>query len=97
MAKDGNKVIGFVGYGANSDDTLTDCGEVFALYVLAEYHGKKVGFELMNAAFEKLTGYKKLLCGFLKATTRLSGFTKDTDLFSTVQIKRSYSVHQTQK
>ena len=41
VAKDGEKVIGFVGYGPYRDDTLPACGEVFALYVLAEYHGQK--------------------------------------------------------
>ncbi|MGN1048668.1 MAG: GNAT family N-acetyltransferase [Eubacteriales bacterium] len=74
VAKDGNKVIGFVGYGANSDDTLTDCGEVFALYVLAEYHGKKVGYELMNAAFERLTDYKKITLWVLKGNDKAIGF-----------------------
>lgn len=37
VAKDGDKVIGFVGYGKYRDDTLSDCGEVFAIYVLADY------------------------------------------------------------
>ena len=36
VAKDGDKVIGFVGYGAYHDDTLPGHGEVFAIYVLEE-------------------------------------------------------------
>lgn len=35
VAKDGDKVIGFVVYGEHRDDVLTDCGEVSAITVLA--------------------------------------------------------------
>ena len=63
VAKDGDKVIGFVGYGKYRDDTLADHGEVFAIYVLEDYHGQKVGYELMNAAINKLSDYKKLPFG----------------------------------
>ena len=38
VAKDGEKVIGFVGYGPYRDDSLPNTGEIFALYVLREYH-----------------------------------------------------------
>lgn len=74
VAKDGDKVIGFVGYGEYHDSTLADCGEVFAIYVLEEYHGKKVGYELMNAAFEKLTDYKKIAVWVLKGNERAIRF-----------------------
>lgn len=60
VAKDGKKVVGFVGYGAYRDDTLPTYGEVFAIYVLAEYHGRRIGYELMNAALEKLSAYQKI-------------------------------------
>ena len=60
VVKDGEKVIGFVGYGVHQDDALGDCGEVFAIYVLAEYHGQRVGYALMNAAFEKLAAYPRI-------------------------------------
>lgn len=59
VAKDGEKVIGFAGYGPYQDDTLTDCGEVYALYVLADYQKQGVGYALMNAALEKLQDYPK--------------------------------------
>lgn len=52
VAKDGDKVIGFAAYGPCRDEGASDFGEVFAIYVLAEYHGQKVGYELMNATFE---------------------------------------------
>lgn len=74
VAKDGEKVIGFVGYGAYRDSTLPDHGEIFAIYVLEEYVGKKVGYELMNAAFEKLSEYKKIAVWVLKGNDRAIHF-----------------------
>ena len=66
IAKDGEKVIGFVGYGSYRDAALPDLGEVYALYVLEEYQGLKVGYALMNAALQKLTDYKKIAVWVLK-------------------------------
>lgn len=66
VAKDGEDVIGFVGYGAYRDDSLPGYGEIYALYVLARHHGKQAGFELMNAALEKLSGYTKIALWVLK-------------------------------
>ena len=66
VAKDGDKVIGFVGYGAYRDITLPEHGEVYAIYVLEEYQGLKVGYALMNAAINKLTDYKKIAVWVLK-------------------------------
>lgn len=74
VAKDGSKVIGFVGYGVHRDDTITDCGEVFSIYVLAAYHGQKVGYELMNAAFEKLADYDKVAVWVLKGNDKAIRF-----------------------
>jgi len=74
VAKDGDKVIGFVGYGKYRDDTLADYGEVFAIYVLADYHGQKVGYELMNAAINKLFDYKKIAVWVLKGNERAIKF-----------------------
>lgn len=74
VAKDGEKVVGFVGYGAYRDDTIPACGEVFAIYVLAEYHGQRVGYELMKAAIEKLSAYKKVAVWVLKGNERAIRF-----------------------
>lgn len=41
------------------ESTLPEYGEIFALYVLEAYHRKKICYALMNAAFEKLSAYKK--------------------------------------
>ena len=74
IVKDGEKVVGFAGYGAYRDDTLPDCGEVFAIYVLAAYHGQGIGYALMNAAIEKLSAYKKIAVWVLKRNERAIRF-----------------------
>ncbi len=74
VAKDGDQVVGFVGFGASQDDTISDCGEVFSIYVLADHHGQQVGFELMNAAFAKLSEYKKIAVWVLKGNERAIRF-----------------------
>lgn len=74
IAKDGERVIGFVGCGAYRDGTLPGCGEVFAIYVLKEYQGQKVGYELMNAAFERLTAYRRIAVWVLKGNNQAIRF-----------------------
>lgn len=74
VAKDGEMVVGFAGYGAYRDDTLPACGEVFAIYVLAAYHGQRAGYELMKAAIEKLSEYKRVAVWVLKENERAIRF-----------------------
>jgi len=74
VAKDGEKVIGFVGYGKYRDESIPDCGEVFSIYVLAEYHGRGVGYALMNAAAEQLTGFGKIALWVLKGNEKAIRF-----------------------
>lgn len=74
VAKDGDKVVGFVGYGAYRDETLPAHGEIFAIYVLAEYQGRKIGYELMNAAFSELSDYQKIAVWVLKGNSNAIHF-----------------------
>ncbi len=74
IAKDGDRVIGFVGYGEYQDETLPHCGEIFALYVLADYHGKRIGYELMNAALDQLSAYPRIALWVLKGNERAIRF-----------------------
>lgn len=74
IAKDGDNVVGFAGYGRYRDESLPNCGEVFAIYVLSEYHGKKVGYELMKAAIERLSDYEKIAVWVLKGNDRAIRF-----------------------
>lgn len=74
VAKDGEKVIGFTGYGTCQDDTLPEMGEVFSIYVLSEYYGKRVGYALMQAALQELSEYSQVALWVLKGNTRAIRF-----------------------
>ena len=74
VAKAGENVIGFVAYGAYRDQTLPQCGEIYAIYVLREYHGKQVGYALMNAAFERLSDHAQIAVWVLKGNERAIRF-----------------------
>jgi len=74
VAKDREKVVGFAGYGAYSDGTLPAHGEVYALYVLREYYGRRIGYGLMNAALEELSAYERIAVWVLKGNDRAIRF-----------------------
>lgn len=63
VAKDGDRVIGFVGYGDRGDES-PETEEIFALYVLPEYHGAGMGLRLKEAGLEKLNEHSKISLGF---------------------------------
>ena len=70
VAKDGERVAGFAGYGEAAPDT----GELFALYVLKEYRGTGAAQALMRAAAEKLSAYPKIGLWVLKENPRAIRF-----------------------
>ena len=74
IAKDGDTVVGFVGYGKYRNDELENSGEVFALYILSQYYGKGVGYRLMQAALSKLADYPKIAVRVLKENIRAIRF-----------------------
>lgn len=74
VAKDGDRVVGFAGYGVCQDDAMPETGEVFAIYILSEYYGKKVGYALMQAALEQLSDYPKIAVWVLKGNERAIRF-----------------------
>ena len=73
VAKEGERVIGFVGFG-NHGPEEPDMGEVFALYVLPEYHGTRVGRQLMDAALGALDAYPKVCLWAVKGNGRAVRF-----------------------
>ena len=73
VAKEGERVIGFVGFGDHGSKE-PDMGEVFALYVLPEYHGTGVGRQLMDAALEKLASYPHICLWLVKGNARALRF-----------------------
>lgn len=74
VAKDGEKVIGFVGYGPSQDPSLSDCGEIFALYVLEDYQNQKVGYNLIQAAFKELSAFRRITLWVLKGNDKAIRF-----------------------
>ena len=74
VAKQGEHVIGFAGYGKCREDALPDTGEVFALYVLKDFHGQKVGYALMNEAIRRLNAYPQIALWVLKGNERAIRF-----------------------
>ena len=73
VAKDGDRVVGFVGYGECRDEDLADTGEIFAIYLLEEYYGSGVGKALMKAGLGKLD-HKKTAVWVLKDNKRAIRF-----------------------
>ena len=74
IAKDGDRVIGFVVCGPCRDQDLPDAGEVYAIYILKEYYGQKIGYRLMLAALDRLNVYEKIAVWVLKDNTRAIRF-----------------------
>ena len=73
VAKDGDQVVGFVGYGDRGAEA-PDVGEIFTLYVLSEYHGTGVSQRLMAAGLEVLADYPKICLWVLKGNGRAIRF-----------------------
>lgn len=73
VAEDGDRVIGFVGYGSSGDGEERT-GEIHAIYVLAEYYGQGVGYRLMQAGLERLHGYPKVVVRVLTENGRAIRF-----------------------
>ena len=91
VAKEGDRVIGFVGYG-NHGPEEPDMGEVYALYVLPEYHGTGVGRQLMDAALEKLATYPKICLWAVKGNDRAVRFYEKCGFHLTGEEKYTASV-----
>lgn len=73
VAKDDDRVIGFIGYGDRGDEA-PETGEIFALYVLSEYYGTGVGQRLMKAGLEQLKAYPRVCLWVLKENGRAIHF-----------------------
>lgn len=74
VAKDGEDVIGFVGFGKYRDDELPDAGEVFSIYILSRYYGQGVGSQLMREALNQLRDYPQTAVWVLKENQRAIRF-----------------------
>ena len=73
IAMDGKKVVGFISYGNNRDETI-QAGEIIALYVLKDYYGKGVSKQLMHATFVALDPFSEIYLWVLKDNKRAIAF-----------------------
>ena len=73
VAKEGERVLGFVCYGQR-DDEAPGIGEIFALYVLAERYGTGLGRRLMDAGLAELPGCDQIRLWVLKGNARAIRF-----------------------
>lgn len=73
VAKDGERVVGFVCYGDRGDEA-PGYGEIFALYVLSEYYGKGISSKLMQAGLEHIRDYPIKCLWVLKNNARAIRF-----------------------
>ena len=73
VAKENGNVIGFVCYGDRGEEA-PDNGEIFALYVLADYYGKGVGRKLMDAGLEHIKRFPQVRLWVLKENRRAIRF-----------------------
>ena len=94
VAKDGERVVGFVGYGSASGEE--GAGEIFALYVLEEYQKRGIGYTLMREALSLLKGCRvvylwafkenaKAICFYERVGFRQDGTEKELVLGSPVK------------
>ena len=74
IAKEGDRVVGFVQYGKYDYEDLENAGEIIALYVLANYYGKKIGYRLMQEAVQRLSGYSQIALFVIKDNRRAIDF-----------------------
>ena len=74
IAKEGDRVVGFVQYGKYGYEDLEDAGEIAALYVLADYYGKGIGYRLMQEAVKSLCGYSQIALFVIKGNQRAIDF-----------------------
>ena len=73
IARDGDRVVGFVGYGDRGEEA-PGVGEIFALYILSEYYGTGLGRRLMEAGLERLRDYPRVCLWVLKENARAIRF-----------------------
>ena len=74
IAIDGECVVGFVQYGKYSYGDLENAGEIIALYVLADYYGKGIGYRLMQEAMQFLSDYPQIALFVIKDNQRAIDF-----------------------
>ena len=62
------EIVGFVRYGKSEDQEFTNCGEIYAFYIIGKYHGLGLGRKLFEKARDELKkmGFDKMIIACLK-------------------------------
>ncbi len=95
IAKDGERVIGFLGYGDRGEEAQ-NTGEIFALYVLPEYWGKGVSKKLVEAGLERLKTYPTIALWVLKENPRAIRFYEKCGFTATGEALYSKAIDATE-
>ena len=77
IAREAGRIVGFVSCGSAREDAAKKAdGEIFAIYVLKTYQGRRIGRSLIAAAarFWLSKGGRKLIVLFMAGNTQASAF-----------------------
>ncbi len=79
-----NGVIGFINGTKGRDEKYKDFAEVWCIYMLKKYHGKKIGFHLLKSFFDIHSdlGFKKGYLWVLKNNPTIEFYLKTGGHFS---------------
>lgn len=77
VAVQDDTVIGFCRFGNCVLDKYSDCGQLYALYLLEAYKGKGLGKDFFNLAVNSLKekGFSKMIIGCLEGNPSLNFYT----------------------
>lgn len=93
------RIVGFACCMKSRDVDLENTGEITAVYVLEAYQGLGIGKKLMNACFDQLNEYAKMLVWVLKENHQAitfyerQGFRKDGEC-KTVRLNESVKIDE---
>lgn len=67
VALDAGRIVGAALFGEAAKENYAGCGELYALYVLAEHHGAGLGRKLVDACCAELAarGFRRVVIGCL--------------------------------
>lgn len=62
-----NKIVGFINVGSTDETEFTNCGEIYAVYIINGYKGYGFGKKLIESGINELKnmGYDKMVIGCL--------------------------------
>ena len=71
-------IIGYCAYGVSRNENFSNCGEVYALYLLQGYQGNGIGKALFNRAMSELVtqGHAQVIVNCLQNNKRAMDFYK---------------------